>query len=48
MFQNDNAPVHKARSIKTWCAKADVEKLEWPAQNPDLNCTEHFWDELEC
>ncbi|MCI4379485.1 hypothetical protein PGIGA_G00228800 [Pangasianodon gigas] len=45
--QHDNAPVHKARSMKTWFAKIDLEELECPAQSPDLNPTEHVWDDLE-
>ncbi|MCJ8734651.1 hypothetical protein PDJAM_G00237750 [Pangasius djambal] len=39
--------MHKASSMKTWCVKVGVEELECPAQSPDLNPTEHHWDELE-
>jgi hypothetical protein len=48
MFQRDNAPVHKARSIKKWFVEIGVEELDWHAQSPDLTPIEHFWDELEC
>ena len=35
------------RSIKTWMREFGVDELNWPAQRPDLNTTEHLWDELE-
>ncbi|MCJ8750006.1 hypothetical protein PDJAM_G00194350 [Pangasius djambal] len=47
LFHHDTAPVHKASSMKTWFAKVGVEELKCPAQSPDLNHTDHFWDELE-
>ena len=46
-FQHDCAPVHKARSIKTWMSDFGVEDFDCSAQSPDLNPIEHFWDELE-
>lgn len=35
MFQRDNAPVEKVRSIKTWFAKIDLEELDYDTRSPD-------------
>ena len=32
LFQLDNAPVHKARSIQKWFVELGVEELDWPAE----------------
>ena len=48
LFQHDNGPVHKARSIQKWFVKISVEDLDWPAQSPDRNPIKPLWDELEC
>ena len=42
LFQQDNAPVHKARSIQKWFGEIGVEELDWPAQSRDLNPIEHL------
>jgi hypothetical protein len=46
LFQPDNNPVHKARSILKWFFEFGVEELDWPTQNPELNPIEYLWDEL--
>ena len=47
LFQHDNAPVSKPRSIQKWFVEIGVEELDRPAQSPDLNPVGHLCDELE-
>jgi len=36
-FQDDNAPVHRARPVIDWKEENLITSLPWPAQSPDLN-----------
>ena len=46
-FQHDNARPHTARVVRQVLNENDIDVLPWPANSPDLNPIEHFWDEME-
>ena len=37
IFQQDNAPAHRANDTKRWLEDHGVRVLDWPAVSPDLN-----------
>lgn len=47
LFMQDNAPIHKARSVIAWFRDHGVNLLVWPPYSPDLNPIEHFWRKLK-
>ena len=42
-FQQDNAPIHTARSTEQWLNDYGISCIEWPALSPDLNPIENVW-----
>ena len=47
LFQDDNARTHRGRVINDFIRQQNIQRLEWPANSPDLNPLEQIWDEVE-
>ncbi|GBM52227.1 Transposable element Tc1 transposase [Araneus ventricosus] len=49
IFQQENAPCHKARIVLEWFEEHTDEfhLMSWPPNSPDLNPMEHIWDVME-
>ena len=43
LFQQDNAPIHNAKSMKQWFKQQSFDLLQWPTQSPYLNPIERMW-----
>jgi len=49
IFQDNNLPIHTARSVRTWFEEHEdaLQHLPWPAQSQDLNIIKLLWSVLE-
>ena len=43
VFQDDNAPVHRARITENYKQENNINCTTWSAQSPDLNVCENVW-----
>ena len=43
IFQDDNTPVHRARSVQNYKTQNNINGRFWPAQSPDANIIENCW-----
>lgn len=47
MFQQDGAPCHTAKTIKTWLQNHQIPVLKWTSSSPDLSPIETLWHNMK-
>ena len=46
IFQHDNAPIHKARTVQNYLEENHIRVLPWPSKSPDINPIENVWGKM--
>lgn len=47
IFQQDGAPCHTAKKVKTWLSANEIPLLDWTSSSPDLSPIETLWHEMK-